>query len=1660
MKKITLLFVLLFTLLSLDTNAQITSYPYFEDFESGDGGWVADNTTNGTWALGAPTNTIINSADSGANAWVTNLSGSYNASENSWVTSPVFDLSSLSAPSIEFSIWWNSENSWDGMVLQSSIDSGTTWQNVGALGDPNNWYNDGSISGNPGGQQEGWTGRESSGNGSNGWVIARHALNGLAGEGNVILRFAFGSDTSVQDEGIAFDSINIFDVSCPEPTALALGTLTENSAEFSWTQGGSEAEWEIVVQAQGTGVPTGNGTATTTNNPHTENTLTPSTAYEVYVRANCGSEFSAWVGPLNFITLNTPPPPPNGVTCASGSSSFIFIEDFETNPAAGWTGTPFSGNNGDWDIATGGANSGGTGPSVSHSGNMHLEYEASGDATDIASAISPAIDLSAAMDGAELSFYMHAFGADMGLLNVGIANDPAGPFTNLYSWNGDFQTADTDAWVPIGVNLDAYLGQVVYIEFSYGGAGTGFEGDMSIDLVRVESCGSFCIAPNPINVTNIGGTDALLDWVANNGEGEWEYVVQLAGTGEPTGNGTVTTSNTVNLNNLNYSTDYEVYVRANCGSDYSVWAGPVNFTTTIQTQFDVDCTAGPTTFFYCYPDSDTNVFVFTSTDGSPLNFTINAGEVENAWDELIVYDTDGTTELYNGYGNNGDVSGLTFQSSGDSISFAITSDGVFSCETQGFVPLDITVACATCENPEASYAIIEDCANGEQFFVDVDVTNLGSATSLDISDNQGSATQNVTATGITTMGPYPNGTDVIITITNTDDVNCTIVSPAQNLPFCGDTCTTAQPVACGDSITGTTVGATDIDEPVDFCGTGGGAPGVWYEFTGTGDIVTMSLCNSTFDTKIQVWEGDCTNLTCVNGNDDACGVQSETVFLSNAGTTYYVYVFGFGSSTGDYTLDVTCVTPPDAPANDECDTAETVLANADDNCTEFASGTVFGATASSQANGCNGTADDDVWYTFDAVATDHAITLNNTTGALSFGIYEGDDCNNLTELYCSPAFGNPTVIANGLTVGNSYLVRVYSTTANPLQDITFDLCIFTVPPPIYTSETDYTVEEIITDILANENPDCPQISNITFSTGTNFGGTNGIGYFEANGSNWPFEAGLIMTTGDINNAPGPEDETLSDGGFAWPGDTDLEDAINTDLDGNPGDDLGPGESNNASVIEFDFVPIVDYMSFEFIFAAEEYGGFQCGFSDAFAFLLTDSNGVTTNLAVVPNTTDPVSVFTVRDDTYNGNCSSQNASYFGNFYGDGGVDPILAPIDFRGHTTVLLAEANVVPNEVYHIKLVIADDGDTAFDSAVFIGAGTFNIGRPDLGDDITLGSGGETCEGNPLVLDAGDPPANADIAWYMDGQLIDGANSSTLTVTETAFYRVEYSYSNLSCAVSDEILVEFYENPQPEPIQATVVRCEDLEVTLEVVVNNSEVLDTMTYYWTYDNDDIQVGSDNTLVIPAGDMNYGEYLVTAIDERGCFGSTTITVVEGVYPTLEPVEAVVDKCINEDTTLEVTATNADLLSDDLIYTWYIDGAIVQSSTDNTYVHLSGEAEATVNVVITDQVSQCTGETNIEVVYYQNANCVDVPQGLSPNGDGVNDCLILDHLEDKEDIIKAEVFNRYGTKVYELNEYVDEWCGTNQDGELLPVGTYFYIIRFKSSREPITSWIYLNY
>ena len=209
MKKFTLGIVLSAILVLTGTmHAQITTFPYVESFEAGPAGWATDAGANDTWALGTPAKAVITGASDGTQAWATSLTGLYSSNQQSAIVGPEFDFSgSTQQPNIAMDIWWESEFSWDGANLQASTNGGATWANVGLVGDPDNWYNDGTINGSPGGSAEGWTGRN--GSGSGGWVTARHVLDGTLGAPSVILRVAFGSDSSVQDDGFAFDNVRV-----------------------------------------------------------------------------------------------------------------------------------------------------------------------------------------------------------------------------------------------------------------------------------------------------------------------------------------------------------------------------------------------------------------------------------------------------------------------------------------------------------------------------------------------------------------------------------------------------------------------------------------------------------------------------------------------------------------------------------------------------------------------------------------------------------------------------------------------------------------------------------------------------------------------------------------------------------------------------------------------------------------------------------------------------------------------------------------------------------------------------------------------------------------------------------------------------------------------------------------------------------------------------------------------------------------------------------------------------------------------------------------------------------------------------------------------------------------------------------------------------------
>jgi len=140
-------------------------------------------------------------------------------------------------------------------------------------------------------------------------------------------------------------------------------------------------------------------------------------------------------------------------------------------------------------------------------------------------------------------------------------------------------------------------------------------------------------------------------------------------------------------------------------------------------------------------------------------------------------------------------------------------------------------------------------------------------------------------------------------------------------PPVNDDCAAGTDVVCGSSVAGTFEFANG-DGALGDCGVSIDAGGVWYDFVGTGDQVTVTTCNSVpvVDTEIHVYTGGCGAPTCIGANDDACtGFGSTITFTSVNGQNYQILVSPFGGpSANDYQLDVSC-TPclgPVAPNDD------------------------------------------------------------------------------------------------------------------------------------------------------------------------------------------------------------------------------------------------------------------------------------------------------------------------------------------------------------------------------------------------------------------------------------------------------------------------------------------------------------------------------------------------------------------------------------------------------------------------------------------------------------------------------------------------------------------------------------------------------------------------
>ena len=242
---------------------------------------------------------------------------------------------------------------------------------------------------------------------------------------------------------------------------------------------------------------------------------------------------------------------------------------------------------------------------------------------------------------------------------------------------------------------------------------------------------------------------------------------------------------------------------------------------------------------------------------------------------------------------------------------------------------------------------------------------------------------------------------------------------------------------------------------------------------------------------------------------------------------------------------------------------------------------------------------------------------------------------------------------------------------------------------------------------------------IEFSNATFSGFDCSAGFFNGP-SNIGFESGLVMATDGLESiSPGGFGGSFGGSGF----DLDLTEQL--EIVGATSTDL-----NNLIVLEFDFIPTSDVVTFNYVFASNEYPSYTCSeFNDIFGFFLSGP-GITgnfeddaVNIALVPDPNDP-SVYTNTPVIINTINSGTPTSFDGSGPCDA-IDPNWqdysvfftdntseATVSYPGFTVPLVATANVTACLTYHIKLAIADVSDGLLNSAVFLEENSFNSPPP------------------------------------------------------------------------------------------------------------------------------------------------------------------------------------------------------------------------------------------------------------------------------------------------------------------------------------------------------------
>ena len=711
------------------------------------------------------------------------------------------------------------------------------------------------------------------------WELIISDLSGLTITGPVQVRFTFSEPSSDFEDDIAIDDVTFSELpTCIQPNMLTGTNIDPFSADLSWTENGTATAWNIeLVDITSGAVQTMTETSTGVSNPFNLSGLTPSTDYEYYVQADCGTDgTSLWTGPFAFTTAVTCPEP----TVLNTFNILTMSADLA------WTA---GGSETMWNIELVDITGGATATGMATTSGVSNPYTAS--------------DL---QSNNSYEFYVQA----------------------------DCETGGTSLWVG---------------PFSFTTACDALEAPYFEDFEL------FTTSTQPFTVENC--------WSASNDTYFWE-----SAPGTDTGSNGTGPSPTITTGNY-------FYTEATSGI-----AGAVIDLTSPLVDLSGLNDPGLSFNYHMFGDGMGTLDILVNGVDNVFSLTGEQQAVDTAIFELAIIDL----SMY----------------AGQTISVVFRSTRGATFESDMAIDNVSFEELPECDPPLAIFTVVEDCVAG--FSVDIDVTDLGTGISYDV-QSAGVSVGTITTTGVTTVGPFPNGTAIDLTLVHPDDTICNLSENGLE-----DTCppttigTLTLNGACGiaNDTASNTIAVDEIN---------------WYllVYDGSCTDFTIDTVGSTEDTELGIY--DAIGNLISNDDDGGDGTLSLLSLTGQPAGNYYIaagtFNMNFGATNWDVTpgddmgnlvVNVNTVIP-----NDECANAEALIFGLEITADNT------GGTDSLVTGDCFTGGIADLWYTFVAGAGGE-VTI--TTTAAQFGLYS--DCNGTQVGNCNE------VSVAGLIDGTTYYIRV------------------------------------------------------------------------------------------------------------------------------------------------------------------------------------------------------------------------------------------------------------------------------------------------------------------------------------------------------------------------------------------------------------------------------------------------------------------------------------------------------------------------------------------------------------------------------------------------------------------------------------------------------------